>query len=433
MRAGQEVLRSTRGSTMVLVAVSLVAIMASMAMAIDLGMLYKNRSDAQRVADAASLAGAAVYLEATPLVTKARDNAVEYILKNSVGNDVVDPVTDSASLMQGADLVFESREATIRVMPTAQKVRVQIRRAENETWFARLFGKDVMPVRAQAAAEAVNTGTARCLKPFALPDMWDDPAADVNGNRIWDEGEDWGYGDDGTDRYERFQPGDNDATGLGGGWRNGNGQNITDDYGRQTVLKYQGNLTPPGQSGDDPINLPPSFYLTWRLPNDPDVMQCNDPTAAADGNGEAALLANVCHCNTSPITLFDSTSYFTKPGIAANPLDKAINQLVSEDDGARWENGTVVGSSYGDGWISSPRVVKVALFSPDQLQDTQILNGNKNIVFNNFGLLFLEKPTSEPRGGEKGNITGRFLRYVGGDENLGPAAGPLVKYIKLVE
>jgi Putative Flp pilus-assembly TadE/G-like len=423
---------------MVLVAVALVGIMASMAMAIDLGMLYKNRSDAQRVADAASLAGAAEYLEPVPQITEARDNAVEYILKNKVGNDVVDPVTDSASHMEGADLVFESREATIRVMPTVQKVRVQVRRAENDTWFARLFGKNAMPVRAQAAAEAVNTGTARCLKPFALPDIWDDPSADtVVANRVWDPGEDWGYGNDGTsDRYLSYEPGLTDATGYGGGWRNGNGQNITDDYGRETVLKYQGNLSPNGK-GADPINLPPSFYLTWRIPDDPSVMQCSDPTAPSDGNGEAAVLANVCHCNTSPITLFDSTSYFTKPGVAANPLDKAINQIIAEDPTATWDPTStpprVVGSSYGDGWISSPRVVKIALFSPDQLQDKDILNGNKNIVFNSFGLLFLEKPKPGKNGGKPGDITGRFLRYVGGDENLGPAAGPLVKYIKLVE
>ena len=111
-------------------------------------------------------------------------------------------------------------------------------------------------------------------------------------------------------------------------------------------------------------------------------MLCNDPTAPADGNGESALLGNVCNCNTSPITLFDSTKYFTKPGIASNPLSKAINQLVALDPTAVWDPvaKTVVGSSYGDGWISSPRVVKVALFSPDQLQDTQILTGTKNIV-----------------------------------------------------
>jgi hypothetical protein len=424
---------------MVLVAVALVGIMASMALAIDLGMLYKNRSDAQRVADAASLAGAAEYLEAVPKITKARDNAVEYILKNKVGNDVVDPVTDSASQMEGADLVFESREATVRVMPTVQKVRVQVRRAENETWFARLFGKEAMPVRAQAAAEAVNTGTARCLKPFALPDMWDDPSADtVVANRVWDEGEDWGYGNDGTaDRYLSYAPGVTDATGLGGGWRNGNGQGVTDDYGRETVLKYQGNLNTGGgkKGGGTPINLPPSFYLTWRLPVDPDVKKCKDPNATSNDNGEQAVLANVCNCNTSPITLFDSTKYFTKPGLAANPLDKAINQLLEDDPNATWDETTkaVVNSTYGDGWISSPRVVKVALFSPVQLQDKDILNGNKNIVFNNFGLLFLERPLTGTSKGKPGDIRGRFLRYVGGDENLGVAAGPLVKYIKLVE
>ncbi len=436
MLEGRETYRSRRGGTLIIVAVSMIAIMSAMALAIDLGMLYKNRSDAQRVADAASLAGAADYLEPVSNVGQARDNAVEYILKNQVGNGVVDPVTDSASRMEGADLVFDSREATVRVMPIVYKVRVEIRRAENATWFARVFGKDAMPVRAQAVAEAVNTGTARCLKPFALPDLWDDPTADVNpANRVWDKGENWGFGDHANDRYERYTPGSSTATGYGGGYRNANGQGITDDYGRQLTLKYQGNLKK--NRNGEPINLPPSFYLTWRLPHDPKVTKCNKPNAQSNDNGEQALLANVCNCNTSPITLFDSTSYFTKPGLAANPLDGAINQLISEDPGASWDENTrsVVGSSYKDGWISSPRVVKVALFSPDQLEGiaTDGLNGNKNIVFNNFGLLFLETPATGTNTGRPGDITGRFLRYVSGDENLGPAPGPLVKYIKLVE
>jgi hypothetical protein len=425
---------SRRGGTLVIVAVSMVAMMSAMALAIDLGMLYKNRSDAQRVADAASLAGAADYLEPVSSVGQARDNAVEYILKNQVGNEVVDPVSDSGSHMEGADLVFESREATVRVMPTVYKVRVEVRRAENETWFARMFGKDVMPVRAQAVAEAVNTGTARCVKPFAMPDMWDDPTADVSpANRVWDEGENWGFGDHANDRYERYTPGSTTATGYGGGYRNGNGQGITDDYGRQITLKYQGNLKP--KKNGEPINLPPSFYLTWRLPVDPSVTKCNDPTAQSTDKGESAVLANVCNCNASPITLFDSTSYYTKPGLAANPLDKAMNQLLEADPAAYWDPSTkeVKGSAYGDGWISSPRVVKVAMFSPEQLQDQDILNGNKSIVFNNFGLLFLETPAAGPSNGQHGDITGRFLRYVGGDENLGPTPGPLVKYIKLVE
>jgi len=433
MAESRKTYRSRRGGTLVIVAVALVGIMSAMALAIDLGMLYKNRSDAQRVADAASLAGAAEYLEPVSDVTQARDNAVEYILKNYVGTQGVDPVSDSGSYMQGADLVFESREATVRVMPTVFRVRVEIRRAENETWFARMFGKDVMPVRAQAVAEAVNTGTARCVKPFAMPDMWDDPTADVNpANRVWDEGENWGFGDHANDRYERYTPGSTTATGYGGGYRNGNGEGITDDYGRQITLKYQGNLKP---KNNEPINLPPSFYLTWRLPVDPSVTKCNDPTAQSTDNGESAVLANVCNCNTSPITLFDSTSYYTKPGLAANPLDKAMDQLLEADPAAYWDPSTkeVKGSVYGDGWISSPRVVKVAMFSPEQLQDQEILNGNKSIVFNNFGLLFLETPANGPSNGQHGDITGRFLRYVSGDENLGPTPGPLVKYIKLVE
>src|SRR5688500_4802580 len=99
--------RSTRGGTLVIVAVSMVAMMSAMALAIDLGMLYKNRSDAQRTADAAALAGASAYLDVfgAAAVTPARNRAVEYLGSNSVGNELVDTSTSVQAFVLGGVLV----------------------------------------------------------------------------------------------------------------------------------------------------------------------------------------------------------------------------------------------------------------------------------------------------------------------------------------
>ncbi len=50
--------RDERGAAMVLVAVSLVVLLGMVALAVDLGMLLEARTESQRVADSAALAGA---------------------------------------------------------------------------------------------------------------------------------------------------------------------------------------------------------------------------------------------------------------------------------------------------------------------------------------------------------------------------------------
>ena len=52
-----------RGSVMVVVAMSMTALLAMLALGIDLGALFNARSEAQRAADAAALAGASALLE----------------------------------------------------------------------------------------------------------------------------------------------------------------------------------------------------------------------------------------------------------------------------------------------------------------------------------------------------------------------------------
>ncbi|MEJ2152821.1 MAG: pilus assembly protein TadG-related protein, partial [Gemmatimonadota bacterium] len=51
-------MRDTRGVSIVFVAITIVASMAAVALAIDIGMLLNARTEAQRAADSAALAGA---------------------------------------------------------------------------------------------------------------------------------------------------------------------------------------------------------------------------------------------------------------------------------------------------------------------------------------------------------------------------------------
>ena len=51
------------GSATALVAVSLTALVSLLALGIDVGMLFNARSEAQRAADSAALAGASAFLD----------------------------------------------------------------------------------------------------------------------------------------------------------------------------------------------------------------------------------------------------------------------------------------------------------------------------------------------------------------------------------
>ena len=54
---------SERGGALTLTAVSLTALIGAAAIAIDLGMLYKARGDAERAAEAGALAGASAFMD----------------------------------------------------------------------------------------------------------------------------------------------------------------------------------------------------------------------------------------------------------------------------------------------------------------------------------------------------------------------------------
>ncbi|HYO46022.1 MAG TPA: pilus assembly protein TadG-related protein, partial [Gemmatimonadota bacterium] len=154
-------LRNERGATIVLVSLMMAALMGMAALAIDVGMLYNARAEAQRAADSAALAGAGSLLVA-PDEERARSISIEFGAENDVQGVPV-------------DLLDEDVEVDVNAMT----VGVTVRRAASRgnamtTWFARVFGVDEVDVAARAAAAVGSTNAATCLKPWIIPDAWDD-------------------------------------------------------------------------------------------------------------------------------------------------------------------------------------------------------------------------------------------------------------------
>ncbi len=419
-------LAKRRGATIVIVALSTAAILAVGAISVDLAMLFKMRGDAQRTADAAALAGASAYLEQPSLLARqeAENRAFDLVAHNYIGSGGINSIDTSGKVktVNGNNWTIVSEEATVEIAPDIYRVRVTVRRPLAPTLFARILGINGTPIQAFAAAEATNASGAKCVKPLAIADVWEDATSDTDGNDFWDTGEEWEYGAD--DYYEPWdgeeidEPGDPVETGYGSSHRNDNGTWVR-DYGRQLIIKAQ------NPQVDQVIK--PGHFFAWDMPDDPII---TSSCADAGGSGAQDYAHNICECNDAEVLL--GQEYDVKPGNMVGPTKQAFNYLTDLDPNAVWvpgpggTGGTVEGSEWGE-WRDSPRVIKVALYDPAE----EFKSGRISMKFNNIALMFVEKYERDQGSGEDA-VFARFLDFAEGSATAGPT-GPLVKILRLVE
>jgi hypothetical protein len=414
MMYGLPKFRNRKGVTLVVVAVSLVAILSVMALAIDLGMGFSARNEAQRTADAAALAGASAFLDsATWAPSIAPRRAKEYVAANYILATTIDSVS----------------EAAVNVSMLNNRVRVTVWRRRIPTWFARMFGVDTMSVSATAVAEAVDAGAAKCVRPWGVQDLWHEAATNARPTS--------------TDKY---QPGDGDqyrpavtqpdasATGYG---------RSASDNGSQITIKSQRPTT--GPDGETLAQPGPGEFMVWSMPEDPTLDNCS--TNGSTGSPNYIYQNSICSCNKNSVQLGtqvdeDGDTVRWDPGNRVGPTASGLEALVETDPGARWNSstGSIENSEYPA--LSSPRVVKIGLIPPLPPPPGQNWTqaNMPPVTFTTFALMFIEgfvcigrngAPTSNCNGAETVSITGRFLYNASGEE--GPVAGNLVKYLRLVE
>jgi hypothetical protein len=395
-------IRNERGATLALVAVATSGLLAMMSLAVDLGMLFKTRREAQRAADASALAGASAFLQNSGVaaVPDANARAYEYATKNHMTGGYVD-----------------ASEVTVQVIPDSSKVRVWVRRAAVPTWFSRIFGISQVPVGAKAAARATPAGTAQCVVPWAMPDLWAETTEDTNpNNRMWDPDEGWEYDPLTGDRYEQWDgtsPSLGTNTGFGSNYRDGNGSGAVGDYGLPVTLKSQ-------RPGDA---ITSGFFYPWRMP-------MSDGSTASGANDYSDLVEDEDCDLSDPVEL--GTTYDIETGNMVGQTKSSAEYLMGLDPGASWDPSTkqVVGSKF-DNWVDSPRVVQLAIFDPKYITDIQGA-GTLTIQFNNFSLFFLEEFDKSYKPASQAPVRGRFL-FFGKGYSGGPTVGPLVRLVQLVE
>jgi len=402
---GRALVRKERGATITIVAVSLVAMLSMMALAIDIGYLFKGRNDAQRAADAAALAGASAFRDfpdpnQTSTQTEAHDRAMEYASRNSVLGTPIDT----------------SSEVTVTLFPADRKVRVIIQRASVGLWFAKIFGLNSTSLAAKAAAHvSTATTTTDCVKPVAIRDLWNEvntTTQDVNADRIWN----W---DQATQEQWVFDAGSGDSydpgtTGYGSGWRNGFGTGTANrkdgDYGRRALIMDV-----------DPSNATPtSYYQSWGFLND------------STNEGADTLAWRTLNCDPRGVSLNQEVRALN--GGKIGQTTKAWDDLANEDPGLYWDDNTnaPAGTTNAPGgdWTKSSRVMTIMLFSPAEVGT----NNSNNFHAANLARFFLEKRACGPKGGVgtcKAPVTARFLGFVPGTGE-GPQ-GSLVMKLQLIE
>lgn len=289
-----------RGAVLLVVAGSLVVMMGLAALAVDVGLFLGARTEAQRVADAAALAGAGHLVLQPKDEAGARAAAVDYALRNSV-----------------AGTAAELEPGDVEVNLTDLLVRVTVHRTLERgnpiaTVFARALGVETMDLTTRAAARAVPARSAHCLLPTALPDRWAN-----QGSAGWDPAE--------GDVY--LPPEDPGATGY-----------TEENIGDEIIIKPAQNNTSTG--------FEPGWWYLW-LPE--------------GESGTNAVRDWILSCPKIAALTKTGDRLSDKNGNTQS-IVKAFEELIEQDPEARWDDGCKCVK--GGKGMASPRVRGLPLFDP---------------------------------------------------------------------
>lgn len=338
--------RDESGAAIALVALTMVAMLSAVALAVDVGMLMTARTEAQVVADGAALEGARTLLANQGANPDAARSAA--ILAGSTDNTVRG--SNVTILAEDVDVIPE--EWTVRV----RAHRTTARGSAVPTFFARIFGVDEVNISATAAAWAVKSTTIGDSEdptcpalPLALHNKFIDLDDPPNG---YDDGEDivgWSEADHGKVIRLKTQPSygqkkdppepapvinaidycNEDASSWRCWWRMPEetpstdpvadkirGENCTDPVSLDDVIY--------NAAGNMQVNVLQDFQ--WLMDQDPDLEWCDDCAGpGADGVNRGCVVespASECFTGTSlrlrSVPIIDPTSVTGGNGVDAN-------------------------------------------------------------------------------------------------------------------
>jgi Flp pilus assembly protein TadG len=343
------------GAVAVHVALMLVALLAFLAFAIDFGVLFASRRQAQNAADAAALAGAISLSYTNPNDQNlARNSAVAAAQRNSIWGGTPDVTT--------ADISFPGcppgSPGVAGTCVQANVYRTNYNRANGSplpTFFANLVGVGEQGVRASATAQLVaGSGTADCVKPVAIPDRWvefNPTTSTWNSNSFFQRYQENGNGAGALlTPADRYDPPTTNS--------DGSGFTVRDDYGTELTLKL----------GNGTQSIDPGFFYPIVL----------NP-GCIGGNCYRNAWSNCSGIEVGPGTVFNP-----EPGAVVGPTNQGVQALIDLDPGASWSTsanggrGGPVGGCMADGTCGrSPRWIAIPLFDVDAYQRARAINNDQ--------------------------------------------------------
>ncbi|HET9360938.1 MAG TPA: pilus assembly protein TadG-related protein [Vicinamibacterales bacterium] len=372
--------RDERGMSFVFVGLGFMAFFAATTLAIDVGMFMTARSQAQNAADAGALAGATALVfndfnDRTP-----GGPAVQSAINTAMANAVM----GSAASVQPGDVTFPLGPTGANDRVKVEVFRTSTRSNPVTTLIGPIFGINNVDIWATATAEAAPANAMTCVKPFTIPDRWEENS--VPPNNTFDRYDNHGNVLPNADVY--YPP----TSPQYMGWNAENDKGTT-----MTIRAGTGN------------NIEPSFYFSWKMPG-----------ASIGAN---FYEENITGCN--PTVISRPYTMTQEPGNMMGPTTTGIDDLIAQDPNAYYDSaaGKVVSSM-----SPSPRVFPIPMFDPDQYQ-AGITNGrNATLEMVNWVGFFLLRRSGN-------NVEGIIVPITGViDPNAGPApAGSFPKAIRLVQ
>jgi len=297
--------------TLLIVAASLLVLLGVAALAIDLGSLYVARSEAQRAADAAALAGAEEFVSSgftSGLVSQSAVQALATQDAITVGGQNL--VGGLPAQIQPGDVTFDfSAAENPRVTVTVQRSRS--RGNPLPTFFSKALGIASAAVSATATAEAYNpSGTSgppvgtMCLKPWILPNC--DPNHKTPGNPN-------------CPGFATFiDPSSGAISHPGPSTRGG-------VIGETLLLK----------SGDPQLAPAPAQYYPIIIPAPPNSLCPSCGNSSASQNGADLYRANISCCNTNSFVCGaqGTVDLNLKPGNMQGPTQQGASCLIHQNPG----------------------------------------------------------------------------------------------------
>jgi len=162
-----------RGQTIILVAISMVSLLAMAALAIDVVTLYVARSEIQRAADATALAGAKAIADSgfTTLPSTDSHYASAQTLAQAMAVKAVNSMVTTASvnLVDGQLPSLPSPPVfDFSTHPGSYQITVSLKASNLPTFFSKIWGASAPSVVASATAEAYNAANLSAITPISL-------------------------------------------------------------------------------------------------------------------------------------------------------------------------------------------------------------------------------------------------------------------------